>query len=333
VREYYEWKDLKQFSYSRPVSGEKVNVWTEKTIFETSVSFPTILRRAEIIKTKVVQSSPIENAIAVVLQKNRELAALEAKYAPSVSSTLLNSPSSASHLSGQISPKTASTFSNRVVSRNGTMTNPSPKEGINVQPFSKALSGVVDSPVNGGVQAYKEAFLSTSEKDEFTLALQSAIQDQARAAKRCLDIHGALVGESMRPYHDSLVTLFEKNFEDELKHINEQQSLVTGDHAGTDAATHRRRSGSRGPALVLSKTTRHGAPQVFSPRRVASSSEGTGHATTRDEAASTGGDSGSRRERMSLSLFGGGSSRASVIGSVRRSISKLRLGGKRKSSE
>jgi hypothetical protein len=49
----------------------------------TEDTFPTIHRRSSIIKTAVVEVSPIENAIKSMKEKNQELLELAIKHDPS----------------------------------------------------------------------------------------------------------------------------------------------------------------------------------------------------------------------------------------------------------
>jgi hypothetical protein len=76
----------------------------------------------------VTELSPIENAVFAMEQKNSELAGLEKKYALFVAKLPKNQQQGSSN--------------------------------ININPFSMALNGAVDAPVNGGVPMYKTAFLS-----------------------------------------------------------------------------------------------------------------------------------------------------------------------------
>ncbi len=61
-----------------PSSGVQ-NQWIEKTLFSTNESFPTILRRSEVIAVDVLQLSPLQTAIERTTRKTSELAALEKK--------------------------------------------------------------------------------------------------------------------------------------------------------------------------------------------------------------------------------------------------------------
>ena len=59
-----------------PSSGVH-NQWVEKTLFSTRESFPTILRRSEIVGVEVVRLSPLQTAVERITRKTSELASLE----------------------------------------------------------------------------------------------------------------------------------------------------------------------------------------------------------------------------------------------------------------
>lgn len=143
IRSYYTSNQIHMFSFSRPVvkpsqqpaedapkkpENDFLNLWTEKTTLICEDSFPTILRQSRVIKATVTELSPIENAVFAMEQKNSELAGLEKKYALLVAKLPKNQQQGSSN--------------------------------ININPFSMALNGAVDAPVNGGVPMYKTAFLS-----------------------------------------------------------------------------------------------------------------------------------------------------------------------------
>ena len=186
IRQYHEHHFVNQFSYqiikrstvvprqdtSEPGSESVAEIWTEKRILFSEATFPNIARKANVVSYATVRSSPIENAIQAIRSKNEELLELERKFEP---------------LSYE------------------------EKEDVNVNSLSLALTSVIDSPLNGGVHRYKEAFLSESyisshkEGAEFVQQLKSAIEDQVVIVRRCLDIHEHLVSKEMKPFHKSLV--------------------------------------------------------------------------------------------------------------------------------
>lgn len=148
---------INTFSATRQVSqnsqGEAVefrDIWHEKTFYTTEETFPTVLRRSEIVDVQVVRSSPIENAIADVEARTRELQMLEMKY-----STL---------------------------SQTETL--------IPTNPLDAALNNVVDMPADGGVIMYRQAFLGSDylvehpDQVDAMHKLSLAIEDQVSQSCR-----------------------------------------------------------------------------------------------------------------------------------------------------
>jgi dedicator of cytokinesis protein 3 len=188
IRQYHEHYFVDQFSYqiikrntianrkgSQDSAAESVaDIWTERRILFSEATFPNIARKANVINYATVRSSPIENAVQVIKSKNDELLELERKFEP--------------------------------LSYEG--------EDVNVNSLSLVLTSVIDSPLNGGIHKYKEAFLSDSyiqqhqgnnEESEHVQRLKMAIEHQAVIVRRCLDIHESLVSNEMKPFHKSLV--------------------------------------------------------------------------------------------------------------------------------
>jgi dedicator of cytokinesis protein 3 len=189
IRQYHEHNFVKQFSYqiiqrntivnghNRADSGKDpvADLWTERRILFSEAEFPNIARKANIVNYATVRSSPIENAIQAIKNKNDELLELEKRFEPLSSEE---------------------------------------KDDVNVNSLSLALTSVIDSPLNGGTQRYKEAFLSETyisknkdkkEEMEFVQRLKTTIEDQVIIVRRCLGIHENLVSKDMKPFHKSLV--------------------------------------------------------------------------------------------------------------------------------
>ena len=188
MRQYHEHHFVRQFSYQivkRSIASSHqessssfadviADLWTERRILFSEATFPNIARKANIVNYATVRSSPIENAIQAIKNKNDELLDLERRFEP---------------LSNQ------------------------DKDDPNVNSLSLALTSVIDSPLNGGIQKYKEVFFSeeymkkhgNKEEKDLVQRLKSAIEDQVVIVRRCLEIHKALVTKDMQPFHKSLV--------------------------------------------------------------------------------------------------------------------------------
>ncbi|RKP10227.1 dedicator of cytokinesis-domain-containing protein, partial [Thamnocephalis sphaerospora] len=193
VRAYYEHNDVSTFSFSRPfrrnpstqTSNEFLDLWTEKTVLVTEHPFPSMLRRAEIVRTVVTELSPIENAIIAMRAKNRELLALEKKYLVCVGS-------------GRVS---CNPFT---MSLNG------------------AVNAPVNGGVKLYKQAFlqNEQYLrGNPDKARFIHELDDAVLEQAEVISRCLDVHGRIVPTEMIPLHENLLQFFRVNFADEIKRL------------------------------------------------------------------------------------------------------------------
>lgn len=136
------------FSYSRPLSkiarDGAEEVWIEKTYLTTEEYFPTVLRRSEVVAVSAVAISPVETALLEVEQRTRELAGLNQKY---------------SSLS-----KTA--------------------QHISTNALAMSLNAAVDAPLNGGVGAFRQVYLSEdyvarhSDRAEQIEKLRNAIDEQ-----------------------------------------------------------------------------------------------------------------------------------------------------------
>jgi len=188
VRQYHEHHFVRQFSYqivkrsagssqqesSSSFADVIADLWTERRILFSEATFPNIARKANIVNYATVRSSPIENAIQAIKSKNDELLELERRFDP-----LPNLE----------------------------------RDEANVNSLSLALTSVIDSPLNGGIQKYKEIFFSeeymkkhgVKEEKDLVQRLKSAIEDQVVIVRRCLEIHRTLVSKEMQPFHKSLV--------------------------------------------------------------------------------------------------------------------------------
>ncbi|KIM29799.1 hypothetical protein M408DRAFT_328621 [Serendipita vermifera MAFF 305830] len=196
VRSYYEHSAINLFSSSRSLTKDAINdenpqfrdIWTEKTYFTTEESFPTVLRRSEIIEIQVVEISPIDNALLDVEQKTKELQTLETKF---------------SALS-----KTSSV--------------------MNVTALSMALNAVVDTPADSGVPIYRDSFLRTDylarnpSQEPLLQKLRTAIDEQTRVIDRCLKLHGNLCAPEMMSFHETLLRFFRQNYHDEIQRLPQE---------------------------------------------------------------------------------------------------------------
>ncbi|KAI7867741.1 dedicator of cytokinesis-domain-containing protein [Spinellus fusiger] len=210
VKKYCATNGVYVFSFSRPINKTQqsnedrrpetdfLNLWTEKTVLTCEDQFPNIARRSKIIHVQVKEVSPIENAVVAVENKNQELLELLKKYSV--------------HLN-QKRP-------------------PSGSNPVNVSPFSMALNGAVDAPVNGGVPLYRNAFFSQEywasnpEMHHWIERLKSSIDTQVKIVEQCLEAHNKLVSQDMRPFHSTLVDFYKKNFAEEISRVGKTKKSL-----------------------------------------------------------------------------------------------------------
>lgn len=159
TREFLLQKRPRSFSCSRPLPGSvagKIGWWTEKTVYNTSERFPTILRRSEIVSVATCTVGPVENATEAVAGKTKELSKVERQFAD---------------------------IKSGVGSAGG--------DGAGgVAQLSMILTGEVD----GGVGAYRELLDDESVEPALRNALRIAMLDYVAALKKCIAVHGRLVG-------------------------------------------------------------------------------------------------------------------------------------------
>jgi dedicator of cytokinesis protein 3 len=116
----------------------------EKTYFTTEESFPTVLKRSEIVAFEVNEITPVEIALAEVVQKNKELAAVNMKYSALAKAA----------------------------------------QDISTNPLTMALNSVVDVPAGAGISSYRTSFFAPEyatkhpERGEFVDKLRSAVDQQ-----------------------------------------------------------------------------------------------------------------------------------------------------------
>jgi dedicator of cytokinesis protein 3 len=179
-------------------------IWLEKTFFTTEETFPTVLRRSEVVAVEVLEISPVENALNELEQKTKELLQLNAKY-----STL---------------------------ARIG--------QDVSTNELAMTLNSVIDAPINTGIGSYRHVYFSPDyvsrhpERAGLVEKLKAAVDDhvrtiplttsfeplpistsQVRAIDACLKLYGQLCGQEFLAFHDNLEKLFRQNFQDEIRRL------------------------------------------------------------------------------------------------------------------
>ncbi|KAK9477655.1 dedicator of cytokinesis-domain-containing protein [Lipomyces japonicus] len=214
IQSFFLARNLKRFSVSRPLQSSSVknnvgnnnnnnalaDLWVEKTIYTTTDAFPTILRRSEIAHAEKFTISPTSNAADSVGKKSTEVLQMAKRAAAA-------GLSDGGNASAQL---------------------------------SMVLSGAVDAPVNGGIRMYKQLLVleqgqeqDVDSSNDITESgvdlvaqdrerLQSAIINYVAVLRYALKIHARVVAVALRPLHDNMVSMLEKNFKDELKILEDE---------------------------------------------------------------------------------------------------------------
>ncbi|WAR56682.1 hypothetical protein PtB15_7B532 [Puccinia triticina] len=198
VVSYYEHNATNTFSHSKPFDKDNVDpadavrMWVEKTFLVCEDVFPTVLKRSEILEIRVLEISPIENAIMITEQKTRDLESLHRRY------LALTKTSEAK---------------------------------LNTNPLSMALNSIVDTPAKTGIPAFRNVFLSPSYLEEHpnqyhpVQMLRQAIDHQTTVINASLQLHQYLCPPEMKGFHATLHKFFVKNFAEEIGRLPLTSSL------------------------------------------------------------------------------------------------------------
>lgn len=185
-REYQSRMDLRRFSFSRPLVGNTspLDLWVEKTTYETYQAFPTIVKRSEVKSISVVKLSPLEIALQLLQAKTNDLVELEAVF-------------------------NAGNADQASVSRLDLILSGAVDSPVNggIQLYRAFLED--------------ESLRNDPSTSPLLSALETAFLDYATAIQHCLTIHGKVVPATLRPLHQSLLELYHRNFAPELATLGE----------------------------------------------------------------------------------------------------------------
>ena len=112
--------------------GEE-ETWIVKTYFTTEETFPTVLRRSEIVLIETTEISPVESALREVEAKTKELALMHVKYSTMAKTNQpvsLNAMSTALHLAVEPPPNGVTHFKRMFLSGEYEKQNPERQEYI-----------------------------------------------------------------------------------------------------------------------------------------------------------------------------------------------------------
>ncbi|RKO93145.1 C2 domain in Dock180 and Zizimin proteins-domain-containing protein, partial [Blyttiomyces helicus] len=227
---------------------EVLELWTEKTVLVTEDRFPGPTRQSEVVGSVTFELSPVENAVIIVRGKTRQLIELEARYSaplpvpasssstppdphpqppPPPPSSRTASPFSLTAWQSTIAALSAPAPAPKRAAPAPTPAPVGPQGTVNVNPFTMALNGVVDAPVNGGTPMYRRAFLGreyrgVAEREgrgRVVGLLREAVDEQVEVIHRCLQLHERIVPQQMRPLHEQLITCKDRPVSLSLDHL------------------------------------------------------------------------------------------------------------------
>jgi dedicator of cytokinesis protein 3 len=157
-----------------------------------------------VVDIHIIEISPMENAIGEVEQKTKELLTLEFKY-----STL---------------SKTGQSVSTNALTMtlNGAVDNPSTLQYKENFLDTNYIRMYPERAVH--FQKFHQALLEQVCADEKMFSFSDSLQ--VRVIDSCLKLHSDLCPQEMLPFHEAMERMFRKNFQDEIHHI---QTEDTGD--------------------------------------------------------------------------------------------------------
>ena len=201
VLKYYQNNDVNIFLYNKSFFKEKPlnkndqveefkKLWLMKTFYVTEEFFPSFVRRTKVCKVVRNESSPIQNSVSSVKEKNDELQLL-------LDTIKLD------------------------ISQNRTQLED------NIKSLTRALNGIIDAAVNGGTKIYRLAFITPQYKKEnpkdvsMVEQLNNSLLEQMDILEEALFIHGTRCHSDILPMQTKLEDFFEK-LQQDMRSINYQ---------------------------------------------------------------------------------------------------------------
>lgn len=179
-----------------PKSGVK-DQWVEKTVFITEDSFPTILRRSEIIEERTVALSPLQTAVERTVRKSSELLTLEKRVKDGDNSSVF---SMIEAIKSSVDPSSTTS----------------------VAQYREILPKLEQNPASPPASAGPPS--AGPQLQPLELALQTALLDFASAIKHCL----ALLSKASHQHEQhNLTVFFSSTFAPELAVIAPHNTIAT----------------------------------------------------------------------------------------------------------
>ncbi|XP_066913124.1 dedicator of cytokinesis protein 3-like [Clytia hemisphaerica] len=177
ITSYYRTNEVSEFIFNRPFhkgdkdpANEFKTLWMERTVHWTKRTFPNILKWSRIDSTRKTELTPIENAMEMILTKNKELEAKVTEYS------------------------------------SGKETNINPLSMI----LNGIIDANVNGGIANYQTAFlseEYMFLNPEDKDKIN-HLKTLLHDQSRILSQGLQVHETYVTDALRPFHDRMVMMY-----------------------------------------------------------------------------------------------------------------------------
>ncbi|KAK0705985.1 hypothetical protein B0T26DRAFT_655315 [Lasiosphaeria miniovina] len=195
IRDYLVSNHPQAFSVSsrRNTSGPVTEHYAEKIVYSTAESFPTILRRSEVVSTHEVRLSPKETALERIVRKTAEMATVERKVAE-----------------GDGGDEAAQLLLDAV----SISVNPNSESSVMCyRELIPGMSRAGDSPEAGSDDGMDP---EPPELDAQENAIKMALVDHAILIKRCLMTFGRSSNSILNRHLEDLQRYFESTFAPEI---------------------------------------------------------------------------------------------------------------------
>jgi dedicator of cytokinesis protein 3 len=222
---YLQNNETRAFTYTRPLRKgtelengflkDIIEVHLEKALILIEDTLPCESAFLPIKQIVAIEFSPIEIAISNVLKKTEELKSLEQM-----------------HKKSHEPPRAVEVINSLL-----EIPNVNQKQDVNSSALTLSLKGAIESPVNGGIAVYREAFMRNPElagiggcTAVLCETLKSAILNQVRQIASCLELHKSVIKQDLWPLHNQLVGEFERSYSQELhqlEYVSDMSLLIS----------------------------------------------------------------------------------------------------------
>ena len=225
TKEFLIFSKPDKFSVTSKRHSPKIGVseqWVEKTIYSTAETFPTILRRSEIVSEEKLFLSPLETAVERTVRKTFELSILQKRVLDGDKASLATMLDAIKSSVDPTSSVSVAQYRSHLIKKQQ-------------QQLSTSNSDDTDAPSS-----------SSAAEEVLYTALQTGLLDFATILKHCLVDLSRMPAHSLE--HKNFSILFQSTFAPELSQLSHTTSSST---ATATVGTQRISSSAPDPELVL----------------------------------------------------------------------------------